>query len=69
MAIIKQNIIYMSRQEDIHVQYIEDTTCLSTLLWLGSKFSSGTIPTMHSRYLYTDIYQGLKIFGNSYIYI
>ena len=24
---------------------------------------------MHSIYVYTDIYQGLKIFANSYIYI
>ena len=35
----------------------------------GSKFSCGTLPTMHSIYVYTDIYQGLKIFANSYIYI
>ena len=35
----------------------------------GSKFSSGTLPTMHSMYLYIDIYQGLKSFANSYIYI
>ena len=35
----------------------------------GSKFSSGTLPTMHSIYVYTDIYQGLQIFANSYIYI
>ena len=25
----------------------------------GRKFSSGTLPTMHSIYSYTDIYQGL----------
>ena len=35
----------------------------------GSTFSSGTLPTMHSIYVYTDIYQGLNIFANSYIYI
>ena len=35
----------------------------------GNKFSSGTLPTMHSIYEYTDIYQGLKILANSYIYI
>ena len=33
----------------------------------GSKFSSGTLPTMHSIYVYTDIYQGLNIFANIYI--
>ena len=27
----------MYPQEDIHAQCIEDSTCLSTLLWLGSK--------------------------------
>ena len=35
----------------------------------GSKFSRGTLPTMHSIYVYTDIYQGLKFLANSYIYI
>ena len=35
----------------------------------GSKFSSGTLPTMHLIYVYTDIYQGLKIFANSCIYL
>ena len=35
----------------------------------GSKFSSATLPTMHSIYLYTDGYQGLKSFANSRIYI
>ena len=35
----------------------------------GSKFSRGTLPTMHSIYLYTAIYQGLNIFANSCIYI
>ena len=34
----------------------------------GSEFSRGTLPTMHSIYVYTDIYQGLKFFANSYIY-
>ena len=33
----------------------------------GSTFSSGTLPTMHPICLYTDIYQGLKIFANSRI--
>ena len=63
-----KKIINMSPQEDIHAHYIEDITSLSTLLWLGSKFSSGTLPTMHSIYLYTDMYQGLKLFANSCIY-
>ena len=45
------------------------TTSLSTLLWLESKFYSGTLPTMHSIYVHTDMYQGLKSFANSYIYI
>ena len=36
----------------------------------GSRFSSGTLPTMHLIYVYyTDIHQGLKIFANSCIYI
>ena len=35
----------------------------------GSKFSSRTLPTMHSIYLYTDIYQGLNVFANSCTYI
>ena len=54
----------MSPQEDIHGQNIEDITCLSTLHWLQV-----TLPTMHSIYLYSDIYQGLKSFVNSCIYI
>ena len=33
-----------------------------------SKFSSGTLPTMHSIYLYTDVYQGLNCFANTFIY-
>ena len=36
---------------------------------VGSKFSSGTLPIMHSIYLYTDIYEGLKSFANSCVYI
>ena len=56
-------------QEDIPAQYIEDITCLSKLLSLGSKFSGGALPTMHLIYVYTDIYQRLKIFANSCIYI
>ena len=39
------------------------------IILAGSKFYSGTLPTMHSIYVYTDIYQGLKIFANSCIYI
>ena len=35
----------------------------------GSKCSSGTLPTMHSIYVYTNVYQGLKIFANGCIYI
>ena len=36
---------------------------------VGSKFSSATLPTVHSIYVYTDIYDGLKIFANSCIYM
>ena len=43
----------------------KESKARTTLLWLGSKFSSETLPTMHSIYLYTDIYQGLKICTNS----
>ena len=39
------------------------------IILVGSKFSSGALPIMHSIYLYTDIYQGLKTFASSCIYI
>ena len=36
---------------------------------VGSKFSSGTLPTMHSIYVYTDIYKGSKFLQTAvYIY-
>ena len=55
---------------NIFMLNILKTTSLSTLFWLESKFYSGTLPTMHSIYVYTDIYQGLKIFQTAiYIYI
>ena len=53
----------MQPQEDM----VNILTTLLTLLWLGSTFSNGTLPTMHSIYLYTDIYKGLDIY--IYIYI
>ena len=55
----------MKPQEDIHAQYMEDITCLSTLLWLEVNFRVEPYPqkaTMHSIYLYTDIYKRLKIY-------
>ena len=36
---------------------------------VGSKFSSGTLLTVHLIYLSTDIYQGFKIFAHSCISI
>ena len=35
----------------------------------GRKFSSGALPTMHSIYIYTDVYLGLNFFPNSCIRI
>ena len=54
-----QKIINMQPQEDIHAQYIEDITCLSTLVYSGWQVNFLVEPfkqcTLHIYiYIYTD---------------
>ena len=51
----------MKPQEDINTQYVDDMTCLS-------KFSTGTLPTMHWIYLYSDIYIKVSKFLQTAVY-
>ena len=58
-----------THEENIPAQYIEDITCLSTLLCLEVNFLVEPFPQCaRYMYIYTDIYQGLKIFAYIYIY-